>query len=163
MSIQRLGTMVLLGSAWLVGCSKEEGRPAGPPKPPPAEPSIFGEWTTSTAPELVNSKTTLTYRATGEFRATGPLRLLGKTITIKGDDGKERIAPFIGSGTWTREGDRITTLVSVTNLQDWKGEPTTSRIVKLTEEQLVLDHDGEVTTYFRSKPTEAPPGAAKSP
>jgi hypothetical protein len=161
MRVTMLQIAVLLAWSMLIGCSKE----ASPPKPPsaPAEPLILGEWTTSNDPSLANMATTLTFRDSGEFRATGPLRLLGTLVEIKGDDGKDRVAPFIGSGTWEREGDRLTARVSTANVAEWKGQPTSSRIVKLTDGQLVLDHEGEVTTYFRAEPTKASPGAAKSP
>ncbi len=153
--------------AWIVfaGCSKDEGRPPAPPVPKkPAGPSLVGEWTTSSAPELAESASTMRFLATGELYVSGPLKLLGKTATYKDEAGKERIAPFRGSGTWTREGDRLTTHVSQANVPDWRSDPSTSRIVKLTDGQLVLDSGGEVRNFFRvERPKDAPAPAAPKP
>ena len=149
----RMTSVVMVAWAVAAGCAKDEGQPAAPPAPAarPAEPSIVGEWTTSNAPELAESASTMRLLASGELYVSAPLKLLGTVATYKDAAGKERIAPFQGSGTWTREGDRLTIHVSRGNIPDWKSDPSAARIVKLTEGQLVIDHDGEVVTYFRAE------------
>lgn len=165
MSARMSSAIVMVAWGVSVGCAKDEDHPAGPPAPAarPAEPSLVGEWTTSNAPELAESASTMRLLATGELYVSAPLKLLGTVATYKDAAGKERVAPFRGSGTWTREGDRLTTHVSRGNIPDWKSDPSTARIVKLTEGQLVIDRDGEVVTYFRAEHPKGTPEAAKSP
>jgi hypothetical protein len=78
------------------------------------------------------------------------MTVAGKRLTYKDESGKERIAPFQGSGTWKRDGDQLTVHVTQGNTQGFKAEPTTFRVVSLSERQLVLEQGGAtILTLFR--------------
>jgi hypothetical protein len=143
--------IICLASVWLLGCS------GGGPKPlPPGRPgmvskaTLLGERTTSNAPELAASATTMRFSESGEYFASSPMSLFGKPVTYKDDSGKEQPVPFQGSGTWKQEGDKLTVHLTQGNIQGFKAEPVSCRIVSQTERQLVLEGaDGRTTAYFR--------------
>jgi len=143
--------IVCLAGLLLLGCSGGDQNP-----PPPSEagassgPTLIGEWTTSNAPELAGSATTMRFSESGEYFTSGPMTVAGKPLTYKDESGTERIAPFQGSGTWKRDGDRLTVHVTQGNTQGFKAEPTTFRVVSLSERQLVLEQGGgTILTLFR--------------
>jgi hypothetical protein len=143
--------IICLAGIWLLGCS------GGDPKPvPPGEPgttsraTLLGEWTTSNAPELAASATTMRFSESGEYFMSGPMSLGGKPVTYKDESGKERLAPFQGSGTWKQEGDKLTVHLTQGTIQGFKAEPDTYRVVSQSERQLVLEQgDGRTLTLFR--------------
>jgi hypothetical protein len=90
------------------------------PLPPSAvgttfEPTLVGEWTTSNAPELWGSATTMRFSESGEYITSSPMTIASRPLTYKDESGKERIAPFQGSGTCKQEGDRLTVRVTQGN------------------------------------------------
>jgi hypothetical protein len=92
------------------------------------------------------------FNGSGEYFTSGPMTIAGRPLTYKDESGKERIAPFQGSGTWKREGDRLTVHVTQGNTQGFKAEPATFRVISLTEKQLVLEQsDGATLTLFRTE------------
>ena len=111
---------------------------------------VLGEWTTSNAPELAGSATTMRFSESGEYFELGPMALGGRPVTYKDESGKERLAPFQGSGTWKQEGDKLTVHLTQGNIQGFKAKSFTYRVVSQSERQLVLEGgDGRTTALFR--------------
>ena len=133
------------------GC---QGSPGTPPKPggsdQPTKSVILGRWTTSTAPEMASSRTTMAFLESGEYQFNSPLLLFGKPVSAK-VEGKEVAARLIASGTWDLEGDRLRVRITQTNQSAVKvEEPWEYKVISNTDKKLVLEKPGgEIVALFR--------------
>ena len=148
--------VVALGYGVLsAGC---QGSPGTPPKPggsdQPTKSVILGRWTTSTAPEMASSRTTMAFLESGEYQFNSPLLLFGKPVSAK-VEGKEVAARLIASGTWDLEGDRLRVRITQTNQPSAKFDtPWEYQVISSTDKKLVLQHQGgkgELVAMFREE------------
>ena len=137
----------------LAGC---QSSPSTSPKPggsdQPTKSVILGRWTTSTAPEMASSRTTMAFLESGEYQFNSPLLLFGKPVSAK-VEGKEVAARLIASGTWDLEGDRLRVRITQTNQSAVKvEEPWEYKVISNTDKKLVLEKpDGEIVALFRQE------------
>jgi hypothetical protein len=148
-----------LAGIWLLGCSGGD---------PTSRATLLGEWTTSNAPELAASTTTMRFSESGECFMSGPITNNSTPFTYKDESGKERIAQALGSGTWRQEGDKLTVHLTEAGRQegdkltvltqgDFREVTITFRVVSQSERQLVLERveppleqgDRRTLTLFR--------------
>lgn len=138
-----------------LGCS---GRPAPEPGSLPQQnvvpvaattrSKILGRWTTSTAAEMAGSATVINFLDSGEYQASGPLIIQGRTVTVK-KNGKQESVPVNLTGTWDLDGDQIKVKITQVNIQA-EFQPFAYKIRDVTEKRLLLDRDGKELALFRA-------------
>jgi hypothetical protein len=131
-----------------VGCQGSSGIPTKHKE----SDSFVGKWTTSTAPEMASSRTTMGFLESGEYQYKTPLILFGKPVTAK-VEGKEVAAELKGSGLWELNGDRLRVRITQTNQPSITfTEPWEYKIISRTDKKLVLEEDGgKLIALFRDE------------
>jgi len=134
----------------LTGCGGKTPTPStsgDDPAEKPLRARIIGKWTTSTAPELQASATTISFLETGEYQSSGLVIVQGQLLTVE-KDGKKEPLRVPASGAWDLEGEEIHVRVTEAGLHG-KFEPFTYRVLSADEKRLVLDKGGERIALFR--------------
>src|SRR5262245_48160439 len=132
------------------GCS-ENSRPTSPAPAPVAEETlrskIVGRWTTSTAPEMAGSASTISFLESGEYRASGVLMVQGQPVMME-KDGKKVPVPSTFSGVWDLSGEEIRVRITQANIQG-KFESIVYTIREASAKRLLLDRAGEEIALIR--------------
>jgi hypothetical protein len=146
--------LAVLGCSLLAGCGPTAPTQSPPaaqtgPRETPLRAKVVGKWTSTSAPELRDSATTISFLESGEYQGSGLAKVGGQVLTVE-KDGKKEPLRVTTSGTWDLEGEEIHVRITQSGLQG-NFKPFTYRVQSASEKRLVLDKEGEVIALFRAE------------